>query len=293
MLVTSSTVSTPLWRRTLATVSPLPPIHNLHFILIPVSLDRYFRVEAADSDLAAYRWFISSRYAARRNSVNPKEPLFVHRIVLERKIGRPMNPGMHVDHINGDPLDNRRENLREVTPTQNMWNSCRQSNNTSHYTGVSLTQEGKYIARFGSDGKLLGSFKTALDASFCYDRVALDRWGEFARLNHTVAEILAWQPPIHYLHCTNTTGYRGVYYVKRHGTWQASIKHGDKLLHLGTFDTAEEAARAYDAKAFALKRKKTQLNFPEEYKDDVQDRPPTPLPRSSRTKRWCSSRQCE
>lgn len=204
---------------------------NSHYIIIPLTQGKFAMVDFADDDLAFYQWCISSRYAARREK---NQTLFMHRIVLERKLQRPIREGMLGDHINGNELDNRRSNLREVTRTQNAWNSGTQKNNTTQYTGVSYDKRRDlYLARLGSNGSLLGVFETALDASFCYDKSALERWGEYARLNHPIEEILAWQAPPHRLNSTNASGYRGVTYVKRENKWQASYRHVSKLLYLG------------------------------------------------------------
>ena len=243
------------------TFSPQAQKGDSHYIIIPLTQGKFAMVDIEDADLGTYQWCINSRYAARRES---QKTLFMHRIVLERKLHRPIRDAMLGDHIDGNPLDNRRSNLREVTRTQNAWNSGVQKNNTSQYTGVSQNRQGYYIARFGSNGALLGIFETAQDASFCYDRAALERWGAYARLNHPVEEVMAWQAPSHHLNSSNTSGYRGVTYVKRGGKWQASYRHGDKLLYLGRYDTPEEAARAYDQTVFELKGDKAILNFPGE-----------------------------
>lgn len=221
-------------------------------------------VDMEDADLGMYRWCVNSRYAARRSD---NQTHFIHRIVLERKLCRPIQNGMVGDHINGDPLDNRRLNLREATPSQNARNSDLQKNNTCQYTGVSRSGR-YYIARIAGNKKILGSFMTALNASFCYDLAALQLWGEFARLNHPLDEVLAWKAPAHFLYSTNTSGYRGVTVLKS-GKWQVSLRDGDKVLHLGIFDTPEEAARAHDRKAIELRGEKAKLNFPgEDYEED-------------------------
>jgi hypothetical protein len=47
----------------------------------------------------------------------------------------------------------------------------------------------------------------------------------------------------------NTSGYKGVYYFKRDANFQAQISVNDKKKHLGYFETAEEAALAYNKAA--------------------------------------------
>jgi AP2 domain/HNH endonuclease len=235
-----------------------------HYIIIPLTQGKFAMVDIEDADLGRYQWCISSRYATRREN---QKTLFMHRIVLERKLHRPIRDIMLGDHINGNPLDNRRSNLREVTRTQNAWNSGVQKNNTSQYTGVSY-RGGYYVVRLGISGAILGTFETALDASFCYDKAALERWGEYARLNHPIEEVLAWQAPPHFLHSSNTSGYRGVTQIKKSGKWQASYRYGEKLLHLGIYDTAEDAAKAYDRAVIRLKGNRAITNFPlEDYEN--------------------------
>ena len=57
------------------------------------------------------------------------------------------------------------------------------------------------------------------------------------------------------------TGYRGVR-VHPSGTYSAEIRSGGGMrLRLGTFDTAQEGARAYDAAAWRLLRSRQDMNF--------------------------------
>jgi hypothetical protein len=51
------------------------------------------------------------------------------------------------------------------------------------------------------------------------------------------------------LRSSNTSGVKGVHYVKRIGRWQALIRRDGKRKHLGYFDSPLEAGRAYDAAA--------------------------------------------
>lgn len=62
---------------------------------------------------------------------------YLHRVVARRMLGRPLVKGEVVDHINHDPTDNRRANLRVVTQSQNLLNRRVSSASFSGYLGVS------------------------------------------------------------------------------------------------------------------------------------------------------------
>lgn len=70
----------------------------------------------------------------RRGSVAGVE-VYAHRVAWAMHHGE--WPSGEIDHINGDGLDNRIENLRCVTRQENMKNTCVRSNSTSRITGVS------------------------------------------------------------------------------------------------------------------------------------------------------------
>lgn len=59
----------------------------------------------------------------------------------------------------------------------------------------------------------------------------------------------------------NTSGYKGVTWDKYRQKWQARIKVNGKLLDLGRFETAEDAARTYDESARELHGEFAQTNF--------------------------------
>ena len=89
-----------------------------------------------------------------------------------------------LDHINNIPSDNRLENLREATLSQNGGNSSIRKDNTSGAKGVFL-RGGRYLAHIyfkGSD-KHLGTFETLEEAAIAYDEAAIEQWGEYAYTN--------------------------------------------------------------------------------------------------------------
>jgi hypothetical protein len=94
--------------------------------------------------------------------------------------------GVDVDHINGDPLDNCRENLRLVTARQNQANSRKRKEASSKYKGVAWHPvSGKWRAYIAPDGKQqhLGLFSDEMEAARAYDERARAVFGAHACLN--------------------------------------------------------------------------------------------------------------
>lgn len=86
-----------------------------------------------------------------------------------------------IDHIDGDYLNNRIENLRPVTRKQNAANRKKRKNCSSSFKGVSKIVGGRFQAYIGTEH--LGFYDTELEAALIYDHHARDLYGEFARLN--------------------------------------------------------------------------------------------------------------
>lgn len=228
--------------------------------IIPINKGKVVLVDLIDADLARFKWsLINGCYATRRiERQGIYQRFLMHRIILERKLSRPIAPGMVVDHVNGDGLDNRRENLREATQAQNVHNTRLRKHNTTSFKGIRRISADTWEARV--DNYLVGYFDTAEDASFAYDKAALERYGEFAHVNHPVDQVRAWTPPARQLGRKSASGYRGVQPVGVR--WQAKISYRKQRRLLGFFDTAEEAALAYDKAALELYGEKAQLNHP-------------------------------
>lgn len=89
-------------------------------------------------------------------------------------------PEHEIDHINGNPSDNRFENLRQATHAENGKNRKKNKNNTSNFKGVGI-HKGRWRARIRVGYKLLdlGYFDTPEEAHAAYCLSAKQEHGEF------------------------------------------------------------------------------------------------------------------
>lgn len=147
--------------------------------------ETYAIVDPCDFDfLNQWQWRVNDQnYVIRTVTFDGKQYIRrMHRIVADAP------EEIHVDHKNGNKLDNRRANLRLVTPRQNSLNRSRNEKRARGvvYKGVySNKNASTYTARINVRGKhtYLGSFKTQIEAARAYDRAAREHYGEFAKLN--------------------------------------------------------------------------------------------------------------
>lgn len=131
------------------------------------------------AELLKCRWYLTDRgYVKtfdwkRTGRVTMK----LHQVILNTP------PGLVVDHINGDPLDNRRGNLRPASHSQNAMNRSGPRGRVP-YRGVSPRGDRFHAKlRWKGESLHLGDYHTAEDAARVYDLVSLLVAGEFTRTN--------------------------------------------------------------------------------------------------------------
>ena len=113
--------------------------------------------------LNSYLWHYGSRYVRRRVVVDGRVRLQkLHNEVF----GLPFDSGFEVDHIDRDPLNNRRSNLRILELGMNQQNATKAKGKTSQYRGVSLSN-GSWLAMVTHDGRQHygGRHATEVDAA--------------------------------------------------------------------------------------------------------------------------------
>lgn len=103
-----------------------------------------------------------------------------HRFIMGAKDGEV------VDHINCNPRDCRKRNLRLVSQHQNSMNHSLNRNSTIGFKGVCFDKkEKKYMAHIHPNRsmKFLGYYDSPIEAALAYDKAASFYFGEYAKLN--------------------------------------------------------------------------------------------------------------
>lgn len=186
-------------------------------------------------------------YAVRRSKTDGKSrEIYLHREIME-------DPhGMFVDHINGNTLDCRRENMRLVTMSQNAMNRRLRSDNKLGVVGVSQLKDGRYFAYISINGKRtkLGRFATLEEAKAARETAESKYHGEYARSKDLLVEQLPEATPeekpyqLYRKRVNNSSGKTGVSYFRPMKAWRARIVLQSNEKTLGYFKTFEEACAA-------------------------------------------------
>lgn len=144
--------------------------------LIPLGDGKFTEVDDETFDeIKNMNWHLSSSGYVGSSSVG-----LMHRYIMNAP------DSMVIDHIDNNPLNNRKINLRICTQQENNMNQSIQRDMSSKYKGVCWAKNrNKWISYIGYDKKLLylGYFTDESEAAKVYDKKARELFGEFARTN--------------------------------------------------------------------------------------------------------------
>lgn len=222
-----------------------------NYVRIPLTQGKFAIIDAADFEkVGHFKWHFSNDGYARRNESrkitgNKHVTLKMHRVLLD------CPADMHVDHIDGNGLNNTRANIRIVTAKQNMWNRRVKSTSKTGSRGVTFAK-GKYHVKIVKDSKelCLGSFLSLAEATEAYEKNAKVIHGEFFRSGiFTASELNGYEAsraPSSY----PKKKYRYTTYVN--GKWRAQLIYKGKSIHIGMFESRDDASMAAENKITEL-----------------------------------------
>lgn len=210
-------------------------------ISTPKNPGAILRIDDCDAHLLEMRWTPDRRanglvYAHRHPTGGLKE--YLHRLIICPP------PGLVVDHIDRDGLNNCRANLRAVTQRVNAWNKGAAVNAISQFKGVH-PKRGKWAASIRVNGRShsLGVFAQEVEAATTYDAAALYFGFDGSGLNLPDLDTTpAFRPSIQ---LPNPYGIPGLRRLSS-GTYNIRITRNGRQTSLGYFKTLEDARAAWE-----------------------------------------------
>ena len=161
---------------------------SVDYRLIPLSRGKFAKVDADTFDwLMQWKWHVVREecihgfYAEAWDYSDGKYRIKMHRLIM----GCARRDKRQIDHINGDSLDNRRSNLREVNHSQNQMNRTLKSDTLSGHRGVNwCNQTKKWKVRVVANGIVLwrGRFADKDEAIRVAKATFEEAYGQYARM---------------------------------------------------------------------------------------------------------------
>lgn len=193
-------------------------------------------------NLSKYNWYYGAGGYAVRKEYLPNgttKDIFMHRAIINTP------DHFQTDHIDGDTLNNQKNNLRQCTNQQNQGNQkIRKENVSSKYKGVVKRKNG-WEANICINKKVtyLGLYSNEVAAANAYNRAAINHFGEFARLNDIPImdelELKLYKNKIN-----KKSKYIGVHWSTKMNKWEASFYINKKQKFLGYFETENDALKS-------------------------------------------------
>lgn len=146
-------------------------------------------VDDEDFDrVSEWTWYLHNHggYAATTKYRVNRVRWLMHRLILNAP------KGVEVDHINGNPLDNRKENLRLCERRENARNT-RKHKADGEYKGIWKLPSGRWTAAITKNYKAesLGTYDSPIVAALAYDNACRERFGAFGKPNFSDEQFAA------------------------------------------------------------------------------------------------------
>jgi hypothetical protein len=128
----------------------------------------------------SFTWSLNLQNKKKPRAFSQKLKTYMHRLIMN------CSKGMQVDHIDGNPLNNQKSNLRICTLKENCRNVEKRKHCSSIYKGVHFEKyTKKWRAQITVNNKeiKLGRFLNEKDAAIAYDKAAMFYFKEFSYLN--------------------------------------------------------------------------------------------------------------
>jgi hypothetical protein len=170
-------------------------------VRVPLGRGFFSLVDADDAErVLAMQWNLraapSTYYAVTSAYVGRGDMQNLHRFIMKP------DADQSIDHINGNGLDNRKQNLRVATQAENVRNSFKTTAQTSsRFKGVSL-KDGAWRAQIKDQGYThnLGDFAFEVDAAKAYDVAAVQMFKQYARTNAMMGLYDSGETELRYFH---------------------------------------------------------------------------------------------
>jgi len=200
-----------------------------------------------DSDvelIREYEWHLYStklyNKSYARATIDGKK-VTMHRLLLD-------SPDFDIDHIDGDGLNNCRNNLRLCTNAQNQMNRKKKRNSISRYKGVYWDRiNSKWIAEITYKGikNVLGRYVSENEAGKKYNEKAKELFGDFAKENRIDDIDREYPENIEVLTKVNKSSqYKGISWDSHRKKWIAHTRIGKKRIKIGRYETEFDALTA-------------------------------------------------
>jgi hypothetical protein len=147
---------------------------------IPLTQGKFALVDDADFDwLNQWKWFFNQGYAFRTDRTGIKQrSIRMHAFITNTPVG------LDTDHIDGNGLNNQRDNLRICEHIENCRNVKKHKDGSAKYKGITKRRNyWRALINVNSKFINLGNFNNEEEAARAYDEAAKKYFGSFSKLN--------------------------------------------------------------------------------------------------------------